>query len=67
MRFIPAKVLGRFWIREDGQDMVEYALMAGFIAVLSAASIPNAMVAVSQVFAAVAGALNGVSTTITTS
>jgi Flp pilus assembly pilin Flp len=64
MRFVPAAKVRTFWIREDGQDMLEYALMAGFLAVLAAASIPAAVDSVSRAFAAIVAVLNSVAGTI---
>jgi pilus assembly protein Flp/PilA len=48
----------RVWIREferdaQGQDLVEYALMAGFVAVAAAASMPNINTTLSTVFSKV--------------
>jgi Flp pilus assembly pilin Flp len=64
MRFVPAAKLRTLWIVDDGQDMLEYALMAGFLAVLAAASIPAAAESVSRAFAAIVAVLNGVAGTV---
>jgi Flp pilus assembly pilin Flp len=47
-------VLLKLWKREDGQDMVEYALMAATIAVVIAGFLPPAvMPSVSSIFSKV--------------
>jgi Flp pilus assembly pilin Flp len=67
MRFVPIAMLRALWLRQDGQDMIEYALIAGMIAVLAAASIPAAVTAVGHAFAAIVADLNTLSATVTTS
>jgi Flp pilus assembly pilin Flp len=47
--------------------MIEYALIAGFFAVLVAASIPAAITAVGNAFAAIVSDLNALAATVTTS
>ncbi|MFB3828872.1 MAG: Flp family type IVb pilin [Bryobacteraceae bacterium] len=42
--------LRAFWNEEDGQDMVEYALMAGLVAVAAVAATPALSATVSNVF-----------------
>ncbi len=39
-----------FWNEEEGQDMVEYALMAGLVAVAAVAATPALSTTVSNVF-----------------
>ena len=39
-KFIKAWVKWQIWRDERGQDFVEYALMAGFVALMGAAVIP---------------------------
>lgn len=67
MRFVLALGLRALWIRQDGQDMVEYALIAGFIAVIVGASVPAAVGAVAHAFSAIVADLNGLANTITPS
>ena len=40
-----------------GQDLIEYALMAGFVAVAAGAIMPNVATSISQIFSAVASVL----------
>lgn len=39
-----------FWQDDQGQDLIEYALMAGFVAVAAGAMMPNVSNSVSTVF-----------------
>ena len=55
------------WIRQDGQDMIEYALMAGFFAILAAASIPGAVTAVTHAFAGIVSDINALAASVTDS
>ena len=47
------KFLIRLTVEEDGQDLIEYALLAGFIALASVAMITNIGVGVNTVYTAV--------------
>jgi Flp pilus assembly pilin Flp len=38
------------WNDDRGQDLIEYALMAGFVAVAAGAIMPNVATNVSQIF-----------------
>ena len=40
----------RFWTETDGQDLVEYALAAGMVAVAAVAAMPTLQTTVSTVF-----------------
>jgi pilus assembly protein Flp/PilA len=42
-----------------GQDLIEYALMAGFVAVAAAALMPNIASSISTVFSQVGSVLSG--------
>ncbi len=44
------KRLTQFWNDEQGQDLIEYALMAGFVAVAAGALMPNVSSSISTVF-----------------
>ncbi len=44
---------------ERGQDLIEYALMAGFVAVAAAAVAPNLSSSISTVFSKVTSLLDG--------
>lgn len=43
----------RIWKDTRGQDLIEYALMAGFVAVAAGAIMPNIATAISTIFAAI--------------
>ena len=47
------KFLIRLTVEEDGQDLIEYALLAGFIALASTAMITNIGTGVNAVYTAV--------------
>ena len=48
--------------REEGQDLVEYALMAGFVAVAAGAIMPGVATNISKIFSSVASVMRGSST-----
>jgi pilus assembly protein Flp/PilA len=50
-----------FRIRQDmrGQDLIEYALMAGFVAVTVGAIMPNVASSISMIFSQVASVMTG--------
>jgi Flp pilus assembly pilin Flp len=43
----------RFWKDRRGQDLIEYALMAGFVAVAAGAIMPNIASSISTIFSEV--------------
>lgn len=45
-----------------GQDLIEYALMAGFVAVAAGAVMPNIADSISTIFSKVSSALNAAAT-----
>ena len=47
----------RVWKDTRGQDLIEYALMAGFVAVAAGAIMPNVATSISQIFSAIASVL----------
>ncbi|MDZ4797199.1 MAG: hypothetical protein SGI92_03480 [Bryobacteraceae bacterium] len=47
------KLIARIWNDDRGQDLIEYALMAGFVAVSAAATAPNVAENISTVFSKV--------------
>ena len=47
----------RFWVDSHGQDLIEYALMAGFVAVSAAAIMPGVATNISKIFSSVASAM----------
>jgi Flp pilus assembly pilin Flp len=49
----------RVWSDVRGQDLVEYALMSGFVAVAAGAIMPGVSVSISRIFSSVASAMRG--------
>jgi pilus assembly protein Flp/PilA len=50
--------LVRTWRDRRGQDLIEYALMAGFIAVAAGAIMPGVMSSISTVFSQITSVMN---------
>jgi Flp pilus assembly pilin Flp len=48
-----------FWFATRGQDLIEYALLAGFVAVTAAAIVPSAASNISTIFTQVISVLSG--------
>jgi len=44
------QLLSAFWKGDQGQDLIEYALIAGFVAVAAGALMPNVSSSISTVF-----------------
>ncbi len=44
------QLLSTFWKDDQAQDLIEYALMAGFVAVAAGALMPNVSSSISTVF-----------------
>jgi pilus assembly protein Flp/PilA len=49
----------RIWSDAGGQDLIEYALMAGFVAVAAGAIMPGVSVSISKIFSSVASCMRG--------
>ncbi|HTB11408.1 MAG TPA: hypothetical protein VK752_07555 [Bryobacteraceae bacterium] len=47
----------RIWNDTHGQDLIEYALMAGFVAVAAGAIMPGVSISISKIFSSVASAM----------
>ncbi len=47
----------RFWTDTRGQDLIEYALMAGFVAVAAGAIMPGIGTSISTIFSKVGSVL----------
>jgi Flp pilus assembly pilin Flp len=58
-KFINSLLKLRIVLNTKGQDLVEYALMAGFVAVAAGAIMPDISTSVSQIFSQVASVLTG--------
>ena len=48
----------KIWTDSKGQDLIEYALMAGFVAVAAGAIMPGVATSLSQIFSKVASVLS---------
>jgi pilus assembly protein Flp/PilA len=53
------QVVRQFAKDDQGQDLIEYALMAGFVAVAAGAMMPNVSSSISTVFSKIQSLLNG--------
>jgi Flp pilus assembly pilin Flp len=49
----------QLWSDTKGQDLIEYALMAGFVAVAAGAIMPGVSSSISKIFSSVASTLRG--------
>jgi Flp pilus assembly pilin Flp len=49
----------RVWSDIKGQDLVEYALMSGFVAVAAGAIMPGVSISISKIFSSVASVAKG--------
>ncbi|MCC7499999.1 MAG: Flp family type IVb pilin [Bryobacterales bacterium] len=49
----------RIWKDTRGQDLIEYALMAGFVAVAAGAIMPNVATSISTIFNKVSSVMAG--------
>jgi Flp pilus assembly pilin Flp len=47
------------WKDKRGQDLIEYALMAGFVAVAAGAIMPGVASSISQIFSKIASVMSG--------
>jgi pilus assembly protein Flp/PilA len=52
----------RIWADTHGQDLIEYALMAGFVAVAAGAIMPGVASSISKIFSKVASVMSSAST-----
>jgi len=51
----------RIWKDRRGQDLIEYALMAGFVAVAAGAIMPGVATSISTIFSKVASVMSAAS------
>ena len=56
---LAAVVRFQIWRDDRGQDLIEYALMAGFVAVSAGALMPNISTSISTVFSKVGSVMTG--------
>jgi len=61
-RILRVIVLANIWRDERGQDLIEYALMAGFVAVAAGAIMPNVASSISTIFSQISSVLTSAST-----
>jgi pilus assembly protein Flp/PilA len=52
----------RIWTDNHGQDLIEYALMAGFVAVAAGAIMPGVATSISKIFSKVSSVMTAAST-----
>jgi Flp pilus assembly pilin Flp len=52
----------RIWTDEHGQDLIEYALMAGFVAVSAGAIMPGVATNISKIFSKISSVMSAAST-----
>ena len=52
----------RIWTDTHGQDLIEYALMAGFVAVAAGAIMPGVATSISKIFSKVSSVMTAAST-----
>jgi pilus assembly protein Flp/PilA len=57
------RLLRRFWRETEGQDLIEYALMAGFVALAAAALMPNVTSSISTIFSKINSLLSSAADT----
>jgi pilus assembly protein Flp/PilA len=53
------KLARDFWQDTRGQDLIEYALMAGFVAVAAGAVMPTVSTSISKIFSKIGSVLVG--------
>jgi pilus assembly protein Flp/PilA len=56
-RFKNFALMVRLWKNTKGQDLIEYALMAGFVAVAAGAIMPGVATSISTIFSRVASTM----------
>jgi pilus assembly protein Flp/PilA len=52
----------QIWQDDRGQDLIEYALMAGFVAVAAGAIMPGVATSISKIFSKVSSVMTAAST-----
>ena len=57
-KLIQVAVKLQIWKDRQGQDLIEYALMAGFVAVAAGAVMPGVATSLSQIFSKVGSVLS---------
>ena len=54
-----ALIAMKIWREKNGQDLIEYALMAGFVAVAAGALMPTVSSSISTVFSKISSVMAG--------
>ena len=52
------RILNGIWKDDRGQDLIEYALMAGFVAVAAGAIMPGVSTSISTIFSKLASVMS---------
>jgi pilus assembly protein Flp/PilA len=52
----------KIWADDQGQDLIEYALMAGFVAVAAGAIMPGVSTSISKIFSKISSVMSAAST-----
>ena len=58
-RLTKAVIALKIWKDKRGQDLIEYALMAGFVAVAAGALMPSVSSSISTVFSKISSVMSG--------
>jgi len=53
--------MAKLWADRSGQDLIEYALMAGFVAVAAGAIMPNVATSISTIFSQIGSVMTAAS------
>jgi pilus assembly protein Flp/PilA len=56
-RILKVVIYAQIWRDRRGQDLIEYALMAGFVAVAAGAIMPNVASSISTIFSQISSVL----------
>jgi pilus assembly protein Flp/PilA len=56
-RILKVVIIARIWRDQRGQDLIEYALMAGFVAVAAGAIMPSVASSISTIFSQISSVL----------
>ena len=57
-------VTARLWVDDCGQDMIEYALIAGALALAAVAVVPSFVTTLSQVISSIADKISNAASTL---
>ncbi len=60
--FLKLAVMVKIWRDERAQDLIEYALMAGFVAVAAGAVMPGVADSISSIFSKISSTLSSAAT-----